>query len=190
MNSRHPDELLPWYVNGTLADAQREAVDAHLAQCADCRGEVALLRVLREEVRATAASGGAGELGRRRLLREAEAQRAPARSRWRPALGLAAAVVIGVQTVLLLTLERESADAITPLAGSTPAEAVLQLRFQPGATEAQIRELLQSVGARLVDGPGALGVYRLRLEDPEADPEAVLAELEERRDVVAQVAPE
>ncbi len=33
-------KLLPWYVTGRLEAAERAAVDAHLAACADCRGEL------------------------------------------------------------------------------------------------------------------------------------------------------
>lgn len=32
-------DLIPWLVNQTLSDGQREQVEAHLRQCADCRDE-------------------------------------------------------------------------------------------------------------------------------------------------------
>jgi hypothetical protein len=40
---RHQEawELLPWYVNATLASDERQAVEAHLERCPLCRGEVA-----------------------------------------------------------------------------------------------------------------------------------------------------
>ena len=34
-------ELIPWYVNGTLPGDEAAAVAGHLAQCADCRQELA-----------------------------------------------------------------------------------------------------------------------------------------------------
>jgi len=37
-------QLLPWLVNGTLEDAERQAVEEHLAACAECRGELAATR--------------------------------------------------------------------------------------------------------------------------------------------------
>ncbi len=40
----HPEDLLPDYVDGTLGDAQRAVVDAHLQGCATCRQEVELAR--------------------------------------------------------------------------------------------------------------------------------------------------
>ena len=41
-------ELLPEYLHGTLSDARRSAVAAHLATCEDCTEEVALLRMVRD----------------------------------------------------------------------------------------------------------------------------------------------
>jgi anti-sigma factor RsiW len=38
----HPEELLAGYVDGTLPTDERAGVDAHLAECARCRREVAL----------------------------------------------------------------------------------------------------------------------------------------------------
>lgn len=34
-------ELIPWYVNGTLPGDEAAAVAGHLAQCSDCRQELA-----------------------------------------------------------------------------------------------------------------------------------------------------
>ena len=34
-------ELIPWYVNGTLPGDEAAAVAGHIAQCADCRQELA-----------------------------------------------------------------------------------------------------------------------------------------------------
>lgn len=36
--------LIPWYVNGSIGEADRQRVDAHLTQCAQCRGDMALER--------------------------------------------------------------------------------------------------------------------------------------------------
>jgi hypothetical protein len=49
-------ELLPWYANGTLAEAEREKVEAHLAVCARCRDEEEACR------RMTTAAKAAGEV--------------------------------------------------------------------------------------------------------------------------------
>ena len=37
-------KLLPLYEEGILADAEKQAVEDHLAQCADCRREMTFLQ--------------------------------------------------------------------------------------------------------------------------------------------------
>jgi anti-sigma factor RsiW len=41
-------ELLPDYLHGRLGGTERERVEAHLAGCAECSGELALLRSVRQ----------------------------------------------------------------------------------------------------------------------------------------------
>jgi anti-sigma factor RsiW len=41
-------ELLPEYLTGTLSASRRAEVEAHLAGCAECADEVAVLRLVRE----------------------------------------------------------------------------------------------------------------------------------------------
>ncbi|WP_198116502.1 zf-HC2 domain-containing protein [Massilia rhizosphaerae] len=44
----HPEaqDALPWLANGTLAGTELERAQAHVATCADCRADLALLRTL------------------------------------------------------------------------------------------------------------------------------------------------
>jgi hypothetical protein len=103
---------------------------------------------------------------------------------WRPALAAAALIII-VQGALLATFWPRG-SAIAPLGGPRFDGNVAQIQFQPTATEAQIRALLLETGATLVDGPGALGVYRIVLDKPEP----ALTQLRARTDVVKHVASE
>ncbi len=185
----HPDELLPWYANGTLEGEDRARVESHLAGCDRCRAEVEGLRELRAALKRGEAAEGPGELGRRRLRRTVaqERRRVRPRSLWRPALAAAAALVIAVETGLLVR-EATGPETYRPLQGAGPAEAVLQVRFAPEATEAQIRALLNEVGAYLVGGPGALGVYRLALEERGPDAvERAASRLRRREAIVREV---
>lgn len=196
MNKRnnHPDEHLPWYVNGTLTNGARHDVEAHLQTCERCRQEVAWLQNLRGQIKADA-SRSPGEFGLNRLLREADPQRSVASHRhqwWRPALA-AAAVVIVIQSAVLINLLYRPAPII-PLGEPAEEGVVLQVKFAPGATEAQIRQLLQKAQATFISGPGALGVYRLRLEGvTTAQDQAIqhaIGELTAQRDIVSYAARE
>lgn len=50
LEHRELQELLPWYVNGTLEPVEREAVERHLKACAACRYELEELRGLQAAV--------------------------------------------------------------------------------------------------------------------------------------------
>lgn len=48
----HPTAiLLPFYLNGTLSDQERQEVDMHLSECSSCQQELDEMRSLRTEVR-------------------------------------------------------------------------------------------------------------------------------------------
>jgi hypothetical protein len=51
MNSHLSDEQLIGYVHHTLTDAQREAMDQHLASCAECRARLAEHETLQRRIR-------------------------------------------------------------------------------------------------------------------------------------------
>lgn len=170
----HPEDLLPWYVNGTLAGDELELVERHLAGCPRCREEIGFLGFLRDRIQAHGDGEGPGELARARLMRSIRRERY--RSWLKPALAVAAAIVIAVQTVLLVTMvPRES--AIAPLGAPASPGVVIQLQFVPTATEPEIRKLLQGAGATIIGGPGALGVYRVRLEGIRPDEQQRIADV-------------
>ena len=194
------DQLLPWYVNGTLSDDERARVETYLAASAGAREEVELLRRLRDHVKESQPAQSPGELGLKRLQREIAAERKPASTPaqaapaggspgwWRPA-AIAAALVIAIQGALLF--QTWQGGGVVDIAGSGQAGggiAVIEATFAPEATEAQIRAALQAIDGRLIDGPGALGVYRIQLIGVDgADEEAIraaLAALAARPDVV------
>jgi anti-sigma factor RsiW len=183
MNSEtHPDELLAWYVNGTLDGSERAAVERHLRDCARCRDEAAFLDALRRGVKEIGRADEPGDLGRKRLLRDVRAQQGTRGTWWRPALAAAAAIII-VQGVLLVNFWPHQAS-IGLLGGPKDKGLIVQIQFQPDAAEARIRALLQETGATLIDGPGALGIYRIRLERSDT----ALARLRSRTDVVKYAA--
>lgn len=190
-SAQHPDELLPWLANGTLGGAERQEVEAHVATCERCRRELVWLESLRSSVAELESAQAPAEFGLNRLLRDIrrEPQYAERRRWFAPALA-ASLAIIALQGVLIAHLWTRS-ENIAPLGREKIAADVLQIRFEPHATEADIRDALQNVGASLIDGPGALGIYRVRLE-PGASGKSMevsraIAMLKARPDIVVQV---
>lgn len=191
---QHPDELLPWLANHTLTGAEKREVEAHLATCERCRRELVWLESLQRDIAEHELAQAPGEFGLNRVLQKVRQQpEFAARQRWlAPALAAAIAVVV-LQGVMLVQL-RTHPDTIAPLGRKTLDADVFQIRFNPRATEAEIRDVLQSVGASLIEGPGALGIYRVQLESgisgKSMDVSHAIEKLKARPGVVVQIVPE
>ncbi|WP_349368861.1 hypothetical protein [Salinarimonas sp.] len=103
-------------------------------------------------------------------------------------VAVAQAGVIGALVGTEPTPQAEFRTATGDATAPAPAEANLLVMFAPDATAAAIGALLEEIGARIVDGPRAGGVYALALAD-EATAEAALARLEAAGDVVVFAGP-
>ncbi len=180
---RRLEELLPFYVNGTLDPEETRHLEAALAEDASLRAELAFVQALRGVVQEERPQG-LGELGERRLLRSIRQEKRASRLRRAVVpIAIAASLLLVAQVVTIGVLSQDEVPGVVEPLGET---AELQVVFTPDATEAEIRTLLFEAGATIVDGPSALGVYRLDAEDPAA----ALDALEARSDLVAHVARE
>jgi hypothetical protein len=182
------NQLLPWYVNGTLNDDELRRVEDYLAVNASARTQVEFLQRLRDEVRGETV-GSPGAFGHKRLQAAiaSETQGSQPRkglARWRAAAALGALAVL-IQGAMLFDLHRQQ-DVYQPL--GTDQGAGLQVIFHEQATERQIRTLLNEIGASIRSGPGALGIYRIELDTTieSDDPERVLESLRRASDVVSE----
>lgn len=154
-------ELLPWYVNGTLSEAERRQVDHWLAQSAEARAELMALQKLRDQLR-TEPVPPASDLGWARLKRDINVS-APARQWWRPALAAAAGLVLCLQIVILARPAPE--PGITLLSAGQPAVMgqgwLVQLELDDQLRWGELAAGLSDLNARLVDGPGSAGLVRV-----------------------------
>ena len=167
--------LLPWYINGTLEEAESSRVQAHLAQCPRCQADAAW----QDELRAVPADADpadpAGAVGRdwaalrsRLDARPVAARRPPfaARWRWTRWLPLAVGVQVALAGVLVLALFHTTpqTEPYRTLGAATSAAAANALVvFRADATEAQIRHALRASDARLVGGPTVTDAYLLHV---------------------------
>ena len=206
-------ELLPWYVNGSLAGREREKVEAHLAGCPRCQAEEAACR------RTAAAVSGAGESApsphpaqfQRLLERVEEEERAgggwlaPIRSLLgatprplRGALLAQAAMILLLVGALAWGLGRQRPGGPGAVSAAGPAvyrtlsdpvarparTARLRLMFSPKATEREIRGLLLGVHGEITAGPSPLGVYTVEVPAAGDPVGVVLARLRSEAPVV------
>jgi hypothetical protein len=177
------------YASGAMQGEQRSTFEAQLAEDAELRAELEFLRSLHAGIRNEQANPP-GEFGLARLKRAIHAEQRPAgRNWWRP-VAIAASLLLVVQSALFITRVQQE-TVYKPLGGDV-SEATLQIMFSPSATEAQIRELLRSADAVLVDGPGAGGLYRIRLSIPAESSgyASAIEAIRARKDIITYLAEE
>lgn len=165
---RTTGELLPWYLNGTLAADERQRIEAHLAQCLRCRRELESQRELQAVL-----AGDEPERAVERALERAHARIDELESGWRPgAIGarvrrgwrearpwlrgaLVAQLALVVALAVALIGDRRAPELYRTLgAASAPpgaSGARLSIVVDPAASEDELRGVLAEIGAQIVD---------------------------------------
>jgi hypothetical protein len=179
--------LLPWYVNGTLSDAEAAQVARHLCECAECRDDLEMERALAGHVRTLPGAPDRGWAALKARVEGAHAapERKAALLGRRIPLGWAllaqAASIAVVASLLIVTSGRAPQLYRTLGAAPRPETGNLVVVFKPDASEAAMRSVLTRNEARIVDGPTTTDAYVLHVTPGRRT--AVLAELKADRDV-------
>ena len=170
----HVDRLLPWFVNNTLDDGERERVRRHLDSCDTCRAAVSLLSSAQSTVRHSIATPMVPPPRTERLLKSIDGFESKVRrSRTMAALGVAASLAATLLVVALLLPDREQA-ATTPVRYETTTsptqrssmDYVLDLRFESGTSMAAQERVLQGLQAKEINRGGSAGLYRITVSLP------------------------
>ena len=190
--------ILPWYVNGTLEDHERELVARHIVRCRSCADEVGRCRSIASAVRGAEddARTPSPENFARLMERIERGSRSSATSeRWRirfrewiekirllfqetPSLfRWALAAETAAICLLAATLTWQASVAPSLLyqtlsdagSGPAPSRVHLQVVFADDITEREIRTLLSSIGATIVAGPSPMAVYTVALAADDRD---------------------
>ena len=206
--------LLPWYVTGRLDAADLAKMEAYLARHPEVARQLDLARTERDEtVAANEALGLPSAGATARLMASLPAARpgwaamralrgglqqvgdllaAPTANavRW---AALAAAVLIAVQGIAIVSLLNERAGTYQTASGGQSGDGIaLLVTFADDAKATAISQLLTDLDGSIVDGPKAGGVYKIRLRTEDrstAGREALMRRLAERRDIVRAVLP-
>jgi Putative zinc-finger len=173
--------LIPWYVNDTLADPERQRVDAHLVSCTVCRDDFAVSKRIFEGIDAQPALDYMPMASLKRLqarLDGAQAQAAPSpvpplepsRSDvpwrgWMAASIAAMAVAVGLlaadRWVQFEARDKQPNYRTVTTAIPRPAGEVIRAVFSPSITLVELQTILDEAQLKIVSGPTEAGVYSL-----------------------------
>jgi anti-sigma factor RsiW len=190
----HPASLLlPWYLSGSLSEAERREVEGHLMTCTACKSELEMLAELRRETRGMIMDApGPGPRVKRVVM--AEVNRRAARPSLLDRIDVAAKELLRPKwapsfAVLLIICQFGVIAWLTPRPGAPPeltsrsvsqAAARLKIVFSPAATLGEVQSAIRGLGARIVDGPTQDGAYIIEL--PADSPQQVAAKLRALRE--------
>jgi hypothetical protein len=179
--------LIPWYVNGSIGEHERQRLDAHLLLCAHCRDDLSQERRVFEGMNAETTVEYMPAASLKRLqarldgigaVPAAPAAETPADAaaaektgrRSMPWQGLMAASV----AVMALALSVLAADRwmqfrvhaapnyyTTTTSAARAPEEVIRAVFSPTVTLVELQAMLDEAGLRIISGPTEAGVYSL-----------------------------
>jgi anti-sigma factor RsiW len=177
--------LIPWYVNGTLGERDRQRMDAHLLACENCRNALSQEQLVYQAVavETTVEYIPAASLKRLQakldgITAEAPAAALPAQQpraqqprRSLPWAGLmAASLALMALALSLLAADRwfeyraHSAApnyyTVTTAAARAPNE-VIRAVFSPTITLVELQGILDAAQLSIISGPTEAGVYSL-----------------------------
>ena len=172
-------ELLPWYVNETLAERDRQRVDAHVGVCASCREDLAAQRRICQAIEAQPAVDYMPVASLKKLQARLDAQaesggslappkeQAVNRLPWRG--WMAASIAAMAVAVALLAADRWALEArrtqpdyrTVTSSAPRPQGEVIRAVFSPTITLVELQTILDEAQLRIVSGPTEAGVYSL-----------------------------
>jgi hypothetical protein len=184
-NHQEISALLPWYVNGSIGEQERQRVDAHLIACAGCRDDLVQERRIYAGMTAETAVeympaaslkslqarldglvGGAPE----NVPADVRTVRKPDRRSMAWQGLMAASVAVMAVAISLLAADRwmqlraHASEPVYYTVTSPAAHAqgeVIRAVFSPTITLVELQAILDAAQLRIIAGPTEAGVYSL-----------------------------
>ena len=175
-SERHALELLPWYVNGTLAGDEREQVRRELRSSLTCRLEYDRLCRMQELMQPSDAEHIATDRGFERLMARIKADEPAPRARgafgrllWLPIARAVAMLALVSGAVWWWSgdpaVEPKAFETLTADEPPESEASRLRLVFAAGVPEDTRRAILAELGLRLIAPPTPDGIYTLALPE-------------------------
>lgn len=183
-------EMLPWYVNGTLDSTQEKALEAAMEQDDALKQEMVWLRQLQDSIQQQEQPAPPAELGWQRLKREIHREKNSVWKRWGVGAATAATVLFSMQMGMMIKPEGQ---AIQVMSGAGQWENLqgywpVQVQFAETTSVAAIQQWAAPVQARIVDGPSALGMFVILIPQSEFTDQQTLEEWLEQNAMVEHAA--
>ena len=171
LNKQDIELLLPFYVNETLDSQETKQVEDALVNHSDLQEELVYLQSLKTQICQQAHGNSPGELGLKRLEKELQNSQhlnnnkqqleslSRIKDRWK--YGAMAACLM---LVVLTITDMETNNIYQAAGGKVTTQhngIIASVTFSPNVTEQEIRKLLLDAHVFIIDGPSAIGVYRL-----------------------------
>jgi len=186
-------DLIPWVLNNTASEAERQEVERHVDSCDDCRDELEFQTLLQARLSRGDALHGNPRPALERLWARIDDKALPDTG-WRTSgsswlvRGLALAVLleaIGLGATGNALWSRPAPLAASYHTLSAPAPelpgASIRAVFAPSMSLGDLQALLQPLHLQVVGGPNEVGAYSLASTGPVND--ALLANLRSRAGV-------
>ena len=172
-------ELLPWFMLGTLNEEETRLVQEHLRSCSQCQADVEWQRKLQAVPLPPAQLDGESDVNRAfaRLRAQLPAQRqerkvpawperlqALARQWWMPWVIAAQTAALACLCVVVLQKQPDPVQYVA-LGAHVEDKGNMVVMFKPQTAEGELRRTLQGADARVVDGPTVAGVYVVHVAD-------------------------
>ena len=188
MSHERATELLPWLVNNSLEESERDGVLEHASSCVICRRELTELKRLSKSIAnsvepATIPVPDMRRINARIDAREQSGQallerlKALAGHPWRVAFAMQTLLLIVLGGALLLPWDNDRGFRTLTAPESLPAGHYVRVVLDPDLPPIELTALLERMDLKVIDGPSNRGVYTLQI--PES-----LAEIE-RKDLLA-----
>ena len=193
-SSRDLDELLPFYVAGTLDQEETARVEAYLSGNETAQKEVEMLRSIQATVKSQSFPQSPGDFGYKRLEKmiaqepQIQASNDNIESWWRP-VGIAASFAAAFFALIAVQDLAPSPGGFETASGPIKVTGPLvQVIFQPDVTEAEIRSFFLEKNLVIVNGPSAIGLYYVEYGNEEASQQeldALIDDLQSQSDVIS-----
>ena len=163
------DLLLPWYVNESLDPIEHDRVAKHVAGCATCQENTALLVEVQAAVVRNNATPIVPQPRVSELLDSINQVTPVAKSAWKQSNTVMAAAVVTLLLIATLILTNQDNRTAAPQFFETATsdldgksmDYVLRIQFESGTAAADRDRVLQDIEARDVSGGIAEGSYRV-----------------------------